>query len=84
MILDANQARERAIENTPAIKLVKRIMQDILARSDEGKFNLIYWPEGENNHTIRHAAEALRKLGYIVICSSDEEEGISLWVDWEK
>lgn len=83
MILDAKQARERAIEHTPAVKLVKRIMQDILAQSDEGKFYLVYWPEGENNYTIRQAAEALRKLGYVVTYS-DEDEGVSLWISWKE
>lgn len=83
MILDAEQARERAMEYTPTAKLVQRIMQDILAQCDEGKFHLVYWPEGENNYTIRHAAEALRKLGYVVTYS-DEGEGVSLWIDWGK
>jgi hypothetical protein len=83
MILNAEQARERARENTPAAKLVRRIMQDILAQSDKGKFHLVYWPEGENNYTIRHAADALRRLGYVV-AYGDRDEGISLWVDWEK
>ena len=83
MILDAEQARERARLNTPTAKLVERIMQDILAQSDKGKFNLVYWPESENNYTIRHAADALRRLGYVVTYS-DEGEGISLWIDWEK
>lgn len=83
MILDAEQARERAREHTPTSKLVERIMQDILAQADKGKFHLVYWPEGENNYTIRHAAEALRRLGYVVT-HSDEDEGISLWIDWEK
>ena len=82
MILDAEQARARAREHTPASKLVERIMQEILAQTDEGKFFLVYWPEGENNYTIRHAAEALRRLGYVVT-HSDEDEGISLWIDWE-
>ena len=83
MILDANQARERAIENTPAIRLVKRIMQDILAQTDEGKFNLVYWPEGENKYTVCQAIEALRRLGYIVTYD-DEDEGFPLYIDWEK
>lgn len=82
MILDAEQARERARKHTPASKLVERVMQDILVQSDEGKFHLVYWPEGENNYTIRHAADALRRLGYVVTYS-DEDEGISLWIDWE-
>lgn len=83
MILDAEQARERANRCTPTSKLVKRIMQDILAQSSEGKFRLIYWPEGENNYTIRHAADALRRLGYGVVYSNDDGE-ISLWIDWEE
>ena len=83
MILDAEQARERARRCTPTSKLVERIMQDIRTQCDEGKFRLVYWPEGENNYTIRHAAEALRRLGYGVVYS-DEDEGISLWIDWEK
>ena len=81
MILDAEQARARAKEHTPASKLVERIMQDIIAQCDKGKFRLVYWLEGENNYTIRHAAEALRKLGYGVVYS-DEGEGVSLWIEW--
>ena len=83
MILDAEQARERARQHTPTSKLVERIMQDILVQSDEGKFRLVYWPEGENNYTILRAVDALRGLGYGVVYS-DEGEGISLWIDWEK
>ena len=82
MILDAEQARERAKRCTPTSKLVERIMQDILAQSDKGKFGLVYWPEGENNYTIHHAVEALRRLGYIVIYSYGDE-GTSLWIGWE-
>lgn len=83
MILDAEQARERARENTPTSKLVERIMQGILAQADKGKFFLVYWPEGENNYTIRHAIDALRRLGYVV-AYSDEGEEISLLIDWGK
>lgn len=83
MILDAEQARERARRCTPTSKLVERIMQDIIAQSDEGKFYLVYWPEGENNYTIRYAAEALRTLGYLVT-SSHREDGLSLWINWEE
>ena len=83
MILDAKQARERARRNAPTSKLVEQIMQDIIAQSDEGRFYLVYWPEGENNYTIRHAADTLRRLGYGVIYS-DEDEGISLWIDWKE
>ena len=82
MILDAERARERARRCTPTSKLVERIMQDILARSDEGKFFLIYWPEGEDNYTVRHAVEALRKLGYEVVYDDKDEEA-PLWIDWE-
>lgn len=83
MILDAEQARMRARKNTPTSKLVEQIMQDIIARSDKGKTSLVYWPEGENNYTIRHAADALRRLGYKVTHSDSEEDcGISLWIDW--
>ena len=81
MILDAEQARERARKNTPASKLVERIMQDILAQSDEGKFYLLYYPRGENNYTIRYAADALRRLGYVVTYS-DKDAEITLWIDW--
>ena len=84
MILDAEQARARVRENTPTSKLVERIMQDILIQCDKGKFHLVYWPEGENNYTIRHAAEALRRLGYVVATYSDRDEGFSLCIDWEK
>lgn len=83
MILDAEQARARAREHTPTSKLVKRIMQDILAQSDKGKFFLVYWPEGEDDYTIRHAAETLCRLGYVVTYN-DEDEGVSLWIDWGK
>ena len=83
MILDAKQARTRARKHTPVTKLVERIMQDILVQSDEGKFCLNYWPEGENIYTIRHAVEALRKLGYMVTYNNGDE-GISLWIDWEE
>jgi hypothetical protein len=83
MILDAEQARERAREHTPTSKLVEKLMQSILVQCNRGKFHLVYWPEGENNYTIRHAAEALRRLGYVVTYS-DEGEGVSLWIDWEK
>ena len=82
MILDAEEARERARRSTPTSKLVERIMEDIVAQSGKGKFHLVYWPEGENNYTIRHAADALRRLGYEVIYSNEDEE-ISLWIDWE-
>ena len=81
MILDAEQARERARKNTPASKLVERIMQSILVQSDEGKFRLVYWPEGESNYTILQAVDALRGLGYGVVYS-DEGQGVSLWIDW--
>ena len=83
MILDAEQARKRAREHTSASKLVEQIMKEILVQCDKGKFFLVYWPEGENNYTIRHAADALRRLGYIVTYS-DRDEGFSLWIDWEK
>ena len=84
MILNAEWARARARKHSPTAKLVERIMQDILAKSDEGKFWLTYWPEGEDNYTIRHAAEALRKLGYVVTAYDNREDGISLHIDWEK
>jgi hypothetical protein len=83
MILDAEQARERAREHTPTSKLIEKLMHSILVQCNRGKFHLVYWPEGENNYTIRHAAEALRRLGYVVTYS-DEGEGISLWIDWEE
>jgi hypothetical protein len=84
MILDAEQARERAREHTPTSKLVEKLMQSILVQCNRGKFHLVYWPGGgENNYTIRHAADALRRLGYVVTYS-DMGEGISLWIDWEK
>lgn len=82
-ILSAQEARKRSARNTPANKLVEKIMADITNACDNGKFSLVYWPEGENNYTIRHAAEALRGLGYVV-AYSDGDEGISLWIDWEK
>ena len=84
MILDAEQARARAREHTLTSKLVERIMQDIFAQCDEGKFYLLYWPEGENNYTIRHAADALRRLGYVVTVCSGRDEGISLYINWEE
>lgn len=84
MILDAEQARARAREHTPTAKLVERIVQDILAKTDVGEFHLVYWPEGENNYTIRYAIKALRELGYIVTTFGDRDEKISLYIDWEK
>ena len=84
MILDAEQARERARKNSPVSKLVERVMQDIFAKSNEGKFWLAYWPEGEDNYTIHRAMEALRKLGYVVTVQGNEEDGISLHIDWKK
>ena len=82
MILDAEQARERARRSTPTSKLVEKLMHNILVQCNRGKFHLVYWPS-ENNYTVRHAAEALRRLGYKVIYN-DEGEGVSLWIDWEK
>ena len=84
MILDAEQARARAREHIPTSKLVERIMQDILAKSNEGKFWLTYWPEGEDNYTIHHATESLCELGYVVTVYGNEEDGIVLCIDWEK
>ena len=83
MILDAEQARERAKNHTATSELVERIMQDIFAQSGEGKFHLAYQVEGENNYTIRHVAEALHRLGYRVVYS-DGVEGVLFWIDWEK
>ena len=84
MILDAEQARARAREHTPTAKLVERIMEDILAKTNVGEFCLVYWPEGENNYTIRHAVKVLQELGYVVTTHDNREDGISLWIDWEK
>ena len=84
MILDAEQARKRAREHTSTSKLVERIMQDILVQCDKGKFHLVYWPKGEDKYTVRHAAEALRRLGYVVATYINGDEGISICINWEK
>lgn len=80
-MLSAQEARKRSARNTPTNKLVEKIMADITNACDDGKFSLVYWPEGENNYTIRHAAEALRRLGYCVTYDDDE---VSLWIDWSE
>jgi len=81
MILDAEQARQKASLYTPTAKLVQDIMKYINQACEEGNFRLGYWPEGVNGYTLRHAAEALRKLGYTVTID-DREDDISIWVEW--
>lgn len=79
MILDAEQARERAYGNTPTMQLVEKLMQEIENACDSGRFTTTFYTENETNYTVRHAADALRRLGYVVIQSEDES---SLYIDW--
>lgn len=81
MILDAEEARKKASLYTPTAKLVQDIMKYINQACEEGKFRLGYWPEGVNSYTLRHAAEALRRLGYTVTIGNPED-GVSIWIDW--
>ena len=80
MILSAEEARNRARLNTPTAKLVEKIMKGISTACDEGKFSLSFWVEDENGYTIRHASDALRKLGYEV--TRDERDGEMLYIQW--
>jgi hypothetical protein len=79
MILSAKEARNRAGLNTPTAKLVEKIMKDISKTCDEGKLYLNFWIEDENDYTVRHASNALRRLGYTVIPG---DEGEPLWIGW--
>ena len=79
MILDAGQARQKASLYTPTAKLMQDIMKYINQACEEGKFRLGYWPEGVDSYTLRHTAEALRKLGYTVTIGKDD---VSIWIDW--
>ena len=80
-ILSAHQARKVASENTPASHLIGKIMIDITKACKNGRFNLVYWPEGETNYAIRKASKALRDLGYEVVYNDDE---VSLIINWEE
>lgn len=82
-IFTACQARKVASKNTPTSHLVSKIMADIAKACKSGRFNLIYWPEGETNYTIRKASKTLRDLGYEVVYNDNDDE-VSLVVSWEE